>query len=102
MKIFLKIKYHWQQLKVQERTWDGSQALCYCQLIKENSKAKRLEWHQKCLNEVEQFSDVIWTHEYSVQLDPYRTIISRRKRTAKSLKPRPKHPQKIHIWGVSL
>ena len=49
---------------------------CYCLLIKENSKAKRLEWHQKCVNEFEQFSDVIWTYKCTVQLDPHRMIIS--------------------------
>ena len=71
----------------------------YCQLIREKNKAKRLEWCQKCVNDDERFSDVIWTDECSVQLDPHRKIISRRKGTPKPLKPRPKHPQKIHIWG---
>ena len=78
----------------------------YCQLIRENNKAKWLEWCRKCVNDDERFSnviwrfsDVIWTNECTVQLDPHRRIISQRKGTPKPLKPRPKHPQKIHIWG---
>ena len=42
---------------------------------------------------------MIWTDERSVQLDPHWKTVSRRKGTAKALKPRSKHPQKIHIWG---
>ena len=47
-------------------------------------------------NEDEHFSDVIWTDECTVQLDPHRMTISRRKGTPTPLKPRPKQ---IHIWG---
>ena len=55
----------------------------YCQLIRENNKAKRVEWCRRCVSEDEYFSDVIWTDECTVQLDPHRRTISRRKGTLK-------------------
>jgi len=71
----------------------------YCQLIREANKPKRVEWCRKCFDENEHFTNVIWTDECSVQLDPHRRQVSRRKGMVKPLKARPKHPQKIHIWG---
>ena len=71
----------------------------YCQLIREANKPKRVEWCRKCIDDDERFTNVIWTDECSVQLDPHRKQVSRRRGLAKPLKPRPKHPQKIHIWG---
>jgi len=71
----------------------------YCQLIRNANKSKRMEWCRKCISDNERFADVIWTDECTVQLDPHRKMVSRRKGTPKPLKARPKHPQKIHIWG---
>lgn len=71
----------------------------YCQLIRDNNKQKRVDWCHKCIDEDERFANVIWTDECTVQLDPHRKSCSRRKGMPKPLKPRPKHPQKIHIWG---
>ena len=71
----------------------------YCQLIRENNKQKRVDWCRKCIDEDERFTNVIWTDECSVQLEPHRKTCSRRKGKPKPLRPRPKHPLKIHIWG---
>jgi len=42
----------------------------YCQLIRESNKLKRLEWVQKHIND--EFDDVIWSDECSVQLETHR------------------------------
>ena len=41
--------------------------LAYCQLIRNENKQKRLEWAQRNLHE--NFDDVIWSDEASIQLD---------------------------------
>ena len=71
----------------------------YCQLIREQNKQKRLEWCQKMIATNEQFKDVIFTDECSVQLETHRKRCYRRKHAPRKLKPRPKHPLKVHIWG---
>lgn len=71
----------------------------YCQLIRENNKQKRVDWCRKCIDEGERFTNVIWTDECTVQLEPHHKTCSRREGMPKPLKPHPKHPQKIHIWG---
>ena len=43
----------------------------YCQLIRERNKQKRLEWCQKMIETNEQFEDVIFTDESSIQLETY-------------------------------
>ena len=40
----------------------------YCQLIREVNKEKRLEWFQD-FSPNDEFKNVIWTDEYSVQLE---------------------------------
>ena len=44
----------------------------YCQLIRDANKQKRLEWCQEMINTNEQFDDVIFTDESSVQLESHR------------------------------
>ena len=45
------------------------QGLAYCQLIRNKNKQKRLEWVQRNLHE--NFEDVIWSDEASIQLDSH-------------------------------
>ena len=71
----------------------------YCQLIREGNKEKRLLWCKKMIETNEQFSDVVWTDECSVQLDNHGRLCFRRKGEPRKLKPRAKHPIKVHIWG---
>ena len=48
------------------------------------------------------FQDVIYTDESTVQLESYRRHSYRKKGQAATLKPRPKHPTKVHVWaGIS-
>ena len=79
------------------RTFLGSR---YCQLIREPNKLKRLEFAQKCVTDKETFCDVIWSDETSVQLECHRRHSFRKQGQAPRLKPRPKHPVKVHVWAA--
>ena len=78
-------------------TFQGSR---YCQLIREPNKLKRLEFAQKCIADNETFCDVIWSDETSVQLECHRRHAFRKQGQAPKLKPRPKHPIKVHVWAA--
>ena len=71
----------------------------YCQLIRDGNKDKRLAWCQKMIEDGEQFDDVIFTDESSVMLEVHRKKCFRQKGAPRKLKPRPKHPVKVHVWG---
>ena len=62
----------------------------YCQLIREGNKVKRLEWAKQHLGD--EFKDVIFTDERSVQLEAHRRCVCRRI----GHPPRPK-PRYLHI-----
>ena len=49
--------------------------------------------------EKESFDNVIFTDESSVALETHRKRCYRRKDEPRKLKPRPKHPVKVHVWG---
>ncbi len=78
-------------------TFRGS---AYCQLIRDVDKVKRLDW---CMtNKEDEFGDVIFTDECSIQMESHRRFACRRKGEAPRPKPRPKHPLKVHVWaGIS-
>ena len=75
-------------------TFSGS---AYCQLVHDANKAKRLEWAQQHIND--DFVNVIWTDEASVQLETHRKRGYRKKGERPKPKPRPKHPVKVHVWA---
>ena len=75
-------------------TFQGSR---YC---REPNKFKRLEFAQKCVADKETFCDVIWSDETSVQLECHRRHSFRKQGQAPRLKPRPKHPVKVHVWAA--
>lgn len=82
-------------------TFRGSK---YCQLIRNENKSKRLLWAIQDIHEalVCGFEDVIWTDETTVQLESHRRHSYRKKGEPAVLKPRPKHPTKVHVWaGIS-
>ena len=64
-------------------TFRGS---AYCQLIRENNKVKRLEWAQ--WNKDDNFDDVIWTDECSIQLENHRRFCCRKEGQPPKPKPR--------------
>ena len=82
-------------------TYRGSK---YCQLIRTKNKEKWFQWafenYMENLNNG--FEDVIWTDETTVQLESHRRHSYRKRGEQPTLKPRPKHPIKVHVWaGIS-
>jgi len=64
-------------------TFRGS---AYCQLIREPNKVKRLEWARQHLDD--NFDDVVWTDECSVQLETHKRFCCRKQGEPPRLKPR--------------
>ena len=82
-------------------TFRGSK---YCQLIRSENKHKRFQWVFKNFWEHlnNGFENVIWSDETTVQLESHRRHSYRKKGEQPTLKPRPKHPVKVHVWaGIS-
>lgn len=71
----------------------------YCQLIREANKLKRKEWCERQLDANEQFENVIFSDECTVQLDHHARLCFRKEKEKRALKQRAKHPVKVHIWG---
>lgn len=69
----------------------------YCQLVRDRSKEMRLEWCKKIKDE--QFENVVWKDECSVQLDIHGRLCFCNKGHQRKFKPWPKHLIKVHIWG---
>ena len=68
----------------------------YCQLIRTVNKQKRLDW--ACANIHDDFDNVIWSDESSIQLGTHRIYCCRKVGEA----PHSKHPTKVHVWaGIS-
>lgn len=69
----------------------------YCQLIREANKVKRLEFCSQMIAAMETFSDCIFTDESTIQVDGnLRRCFSRDNDNNSRLRPRAKHPAKIH------
>ena len=72
----------------------------YCQLIRPRNQEKRLEFARAYLHD--HFEDVIWSDETTVQLEAHKRFCYRKQGEKPRLKPRPKHPVKVHVWaGIS-
>ena len=56
-------------------------------------------WCQEQLRAKEQFADVIFTDECTVQLEQHSRLCFRKRLQPRLLKQRAKHPVKVHIWG---
>ena len=77
-------------------TFRGSK---YCQLIREANKIKRFIWVFENFSEHLDggFENVIWTDETTVQLESHRRHSCRKRGEQPDLKPRAKHPTKVHV-----
>jgi transposase len=69
----------------------------YCQLIRNANKEKRLEFARTYLHD--NFDDVIWSDETTVQLETHKRMCYRKQGEKPRPKPRAKHPVKVHVWG---
>ena len=74
-------------------------SLHYCQMIRQENKWKRLLWCLQQTINCENFKDVIWSDECTVMIERKRKTC-RRAGHPRKLKPKPKHPLKVHIWGA--
>lgn len=78
------------------------QSVKYGQLVRDNNKKTRLEWAKKLIEDEENFDDVIFTDESTFQVEYHARRAYRRVGEPRLLRPRPKHPAKIHVWaGIS-
>ena len=58
----------------------------YCQLIREANKVKRLHWAEQYIND--NFENVVWTDECTVQLESHRRFCCRKRGERPKPKPR--------------
>ena len=58
----------------------------YCQMIRDVNKEKRLQWAKE--NEHNDFQDVIWTDESTIQMETHRRFCCRKRSQKPRYKPR--------------
>ncbi|CAG2206429.1 unnamed protein product [Mytilus edulis] len=71
----------------------------YCQMIREANKVKRLTFCQQLITDNDNFADIIFTDECTVQLHDNKVVIYRLRDQVAQPIPQPKHPFKLHVWG---
>ena len=71
----------------------------YCQAIRPINCVKRLEFAELSLENDETFDDVVFTDESSIHIKRHSNIAFRKKGMPGKLKPKVKHPYKVHVWG---
>ena len=74
----------------------------YCQQVKDRNKVVRREWCERMIREEEDFHNVIFTDESTIQLDAHARVVFRKSWEPAKLKARQKHPFSVHVWaGIS-
>ena len=74
----------------------------YCKIVKEANRIKRLAFCQKLLADKEKFDTVIFTDKSSIWMEQHGKLCFQKKRMPPKLKPKAKHPYKVHVWaGIS-
>ena len=71
----------------------------YCQIVRDLNKRKRYLWCRYLKDTNERYENVVFTDECTVQLERHSRVCFRKKHQCRLLKPRAKHPVKIHVWG---
>ena len=68
-------------------------------LIRQQNKEKRLRWARENLHD--DFADIVWSDETTVQFETHRRFCCRKKGKDQKprYKPHPKYPIKLHVWG---
>ena len=72
----------------------------YCQPIRHMNKRKRVAWCKGAVKSKDDFANIIFSDECTVQLEHHGRICYQKRSQPRKLKPRPKHPPKLHIWGA--
>ena len=73
-----------------------STVLAVCVVNKQN----QLAWCQGRIDKKDNFENVIWSDECSVQLNHHGWLCFGKIKQPRKLKPRPKHLPKVHIWAA--
>ena len=71
----------------------------YCQMVRDANKIKRLEFCRKIIETNDDFGNVIFTDESSVEIERATTIRFHKQGEMYKPTPKPKHPLKVHVWG---
>ena len=71
----------------------------YCQIVRDLNKRKRFLWCRYLKDTNERYENIVFTDECTVQLERHSRLCFRKQRQCRLLKPRAKHPVKIHVWG---
>ena len=71
----------------------------YCQMVREVNKMKRLKFCLKVIEGNDDFGNVIFTDESSVEIERSTTTRFRKVGEVYKPAPKPKHPLKVHVWG---
>ena len=68
-------------------------------MVREVNKVKKLEFCLKVREDKDDFENVIFTDESSVEIERSTTTRFRKVGEAYKPAPKPKHPLKVHVWG---
>lgn len=71
----------------------------YCQMIRDVNKETRVTFCKQLVADSENFADIIFTDECTVQLHDNKVVIYRLKDEVALPIPKPKHPLKLYVWG---
>lgn len=72
----------------------------YAHLVRDNNKVKRMEFGQQLIDDDENFADVIFSDESSMQLHQNKSQTYRPEDSLPPQMPKPKHPHKVHVWAA--
>ena len=71
-------------------------------MVRETNRGSRLAFAEECIENGESFDNVFFTDESSLWLEQHVKICFRKEAQPAKLKPKSKHPLKVHIWaGIS-
>ena len=68
-------------------------------MVRDANKIKRLEFCQKIIKTNDDFGNIIFTDESSVEIELATTIQFHKQGEMYKPAPKPKHPLKVHVWG---
>lgn len=71
----------------------------YCGFIRDMNKLKRINFCNQLIDNNDNLENVIFTDETSVQLHQNKLICYRPKGSLPTMRPKPKHPLKVHVWA---
>ena len=72
----------------------------YGQMVRDANKLKRVDFCDRLIAKNDQFDDVIFLDECSIQLHQNKLCSYRPKDFCAAVLPKPKHPLKIHVWAA--